>query len=108
MRLGGIRVVPYRRERDLLGDKEVPNDVYYGIQTARAMDNFPITGYKPHRELVLALAYVKNAAALANMDVQRLNSKTCKAIVAACDEVLDGKLVDQFAVDFIEGCVGTS
>lgn len=101
-------MTPYRRERDLLGDREVPDDVYYGIQTARAMDNFPITGYKPHRELVLALAYVKKAAALANMDVQRLNSKTGKAIVAACDEVLDGKLVDQFAVDVIQGGAGTS
>ena len=52
-------MVPFRRERDLLGDREVPQDVYYGIQTIRAMENFPITGYKPHRELVLALAQVK-------------------------------------------------
>ncbi|HBI55591.1 MAG TPA: aspartate ammonia-lyase, partial [Firmicutes bacterium] len=64
-------MVPYRRERDLLGDREVPQDVYYGIQTARALDNFPITGYKPHRELIMALAHVKKAAAQANVNVKR-------------------------------------
>jgi len=101
-------VVPYRRERDLLGDREVPNDVYYGIQTARALDNFPITGYKPHKELVLALAHVKKAAAQANIKVNRLNPKTGNAIIAACDEILEGKLVDQFVVDVIQGGAGTS
>jgi aspartate ammonia-lyase len=101
-------VVPYRRERDLLGDREVPQDVYYGIQTARALENFPITGYKPHRELVLALAHVKKAAAQANIKVQRLNATTGNAIVAACDEILAGKLIDQFVVDVIQGGAGTS
>ncbi len=101
-------VVPYRRERDLLGDREVPQDVYYGIQTARALENFPITGYKPHRELVLALAHVKKAAAQANIKVKRLNSTTGNAIVAACDEILAGKLVDEFVVDVIQGGAGTS
>lgn len=101
-------VVPYRRERDLLGDREVPQDVYYGIQTARALDNFPITGFKPHKELVLALAQVKKAAAQANIKVKRLNAKTGNAIVAACDEIIDGKLHDQFVVDVIQGGAGTS
>lgn len=101
-------MVPYRRERDLLGDREVPQDVYYGIQTARALENFPITGYKPHRELVLALAHVKKAAAQANIKVKRLNSTTGNAIVAACDEILAGKLVDEFVVDVIQGGAGTS
>lgn len=101
-------VVPYRRERDLLGDREVPQDVYYGIQTARALDNFPITGYQPHRELVLALAHVKKAAAQANIKVKRLNSTTGNAIVAACDEILAGQLVDEFVVDVIQGGAGTS
>ncbi len=101
-------MTPYRRERDLLGDREVPQDVYYGIQTARAMDNFPITGYKPHREMVLALAHVKKAAARANMDVLRLNSKIGQAIVDACDEVLAGKFHDHFTVDVIQGGAGTS
>ncbi|MGI6362429.1 MAG: aspartate ammonia-lyase [Bacillota bacterium] len=101
-------MVPFRRERDLLGDREVPQDVYYGIQTIRAMENFPITGYKPHRELVLALAQVKKAAAQANMKVKRLNPKIGNAIVAACDEILAGKLIDQFVVDVIQGGAGTS
>ena len=101
-------VVPYRRERDLLGDREVPQDVYYGIQTARALDNFPITGYKPHRELIMALAHVKKAAAQANVNVKRLNPKIGNAIAAACDEILAGKLMDQFVVDVIQGGAGTS
>lgn len=101
-------MVPYRRERDFLGDREVPNDVYYGIQTARALDNFPITGYKPHRELVMALAHVKKAAAQANVKVKRLNAKIGQAIVAACDEILAGKFVDNFVVDVIQGGAGTS
>lgn len=101
-------MVPFRRERDLLGDREVPQDVYYGIQTIRALENFPITGYKPHRELVLALAHVKKAAAQANVKVKRLNPKIGNAIVAACDEILDGKFIDQFVVDVIQGGAGTS
>lgn len=101
-------VTPYRRERDLLGDREVPQEVYYGIQTARALDNFPITGNKPHRELVLALAHIKKAAAQANIKVKRLSPKTGNAIIGACDEILEGKLVDQFVVDAIQGGAGTS
>lgn len=101
-------VVPYRRERDLLGDREVPQDVYYGIQTARALENFPITGYRPHKELVLALAQVKKAAAQANISVKRLNQKTGEAIIAVCDEILEGKFLDQFVVDVIQGGAGTS
>jgi aspartate ammonia-lyase len=62
-------VTDLRLEHDLLGAKEVPGDAYYGIQTQRALENFPITGYRPHKELVLALAMVKKAAALANMKV---------------------------------------
>lgn len=101
-------VVPYRRERDLLGDREVPKEVYYGIQTARALENFPITGYKPHRELILALAQVKKAAAQANIKVKRLNLKIGNAIIQACDEILGGKYADQFVVDVIQGGAGTS
>ncbi|TRY28576.1 aspartate ammonia-lyase, partial [Geobacillus sp. LEMMJ02] len=57
-----------RLERDLLGEKEIPYDAYYGIQTMRAAENFPITGYRLHRELIQAMAIVKKAAALANME----------------------------------------
>lgn len=101
-------MVPFRRERDLLGDREVPQDVYYGIQTIRALENFPITGYKPHLELVLALAQVKKAAAQANMKVKRLSPKIGNAIVAACEEILEGNFIDQFVVDVIQGGAGTS
>ncbi|HPZ91426.1 MAG TPA: aspartate ammonia-lyase [Bacillota bacterium] len=101
-------MVPYRRERDLLGDREVPQNVYYGIQSARALENFPRTGYKPHRELIMALVQVKKAAAQANMKTKRLNPTTGNAIVAACDEILSGELLDQFVVDVIQGGAGTS
>lgn len=62
----------YRVEKDFLGEKQIEADVYYGIQTLRASENFPITGYKIHEEMINALAIVKKAAALANMDVKRL------------------------------------
>jgi len=97
-----------RLEHDLLGTKEVPKDVYYGIQTQRALENFPITGYRPHKELVLALAMVKKAAALANMKVGQLDRKIGEAIVKAADEILEGKFLDQFVVDVIQGGAGTS
>jgi len=97
-----------RLEHDLLGSKEVPADVYYGIQTQRALENFPITGYRPHKEMVFALAMVKKAAALANMKVRQLDRKIGDAIVKAADEILEGKFMDQFVVDVIQGGAGTS
>lgn len=97
-----------RFEQDLLGTKEVPKDAYYGIQTQRALENFPITGYRPHRELILALAMVKKAAALANMKVGQLDSKIGEAIVEAAEEILEGKFIDEFVVDVIQGGAGTS
>lgn len=98
----------YRIERDLLGEKKLEDDVYYGIQTMRAMENFPITGYPPHKSLILALAQVKKAAAQANFEVGRLNKKTCDAIVTACEEILEGQLHEFFVVDAIQGGAGTS
>lgn len=98
----------YRCERDLLGEKELNEEVYYGIQTMRAMENFPITGYPPHKSLILALAHVKKAAAQANFEVGRLNQKTCDAIVTACDEILAGQFHEFFVVDAIQGGAGTS
>lgn len=97
-----------RIERDLMGEKELPGDAYYGIQTARALENFPITGYPPHRELIRALGYVKKSAAMANRDVGALNKKIAAAIVTASEEVINGKLNDQFVVDSIQGGAGTS
>ncbi len=98
----------YRTEKDLIGEKQVPNDVYYGIQTMRAQENFPITGYRVHPEMIKALAYVKKAAAMANRDIGSLNPDIANAIVAAAEEVIDGKLHEQFIVDVIQGGAGTS
>ncbi|MEU0844528.1 aspartate ammonia-lyase [Streptomyces sp. NPDC005962] len=99
-----------RREHDLLGDREVPADAYWGIHTLRACENFPITGTSiaayPH--LINALAAVKEAAARANEDLGLLSSLKADAIAAACQEIRRGELHDQFTVDVIQGGAGTS
>lgn len=97
-----------RIEKDFLGEKEVPIDVYYGIQTLRAIENFPITGYRIHDELIKAMAIVKKAAAMANREVDRLPPHLEKAIVQAAEEIIDGQWHDQFIVDPIQGGAGTS
>ncbi|WP_350345140.1 aspartate ammonia-lyase [Proteinivorax tanatarense] len=97
-----------RKEKDLLGEKEISNEMYYGIQTQRAMENFPITGYKPHPTLIHALAIVKKSAAEANMEVGRLNKKIGQAICQACEEIIQGDLHQYFVVDAIQGGAGTS
>lgn len=97
-----------RYEKDLLGILEVPDEVYYGIQTIRATENFPITGYRPHRELIRALGYVKAAAAQANMQIETLTRTIGEAIVQASKEVSEGKFDAQFVVDVIQGGAGTS
>ncbi|MDQ0299696.1 aspartate ammonia-lyase [Salibacterium salarium] len=98
----------YRKERDFLGEKNVPIDAYYGIQTIRAKENFPITGYPPHPELIGGFGYVKKAAAMANQKVGILNPNIAKAVIQAADEVIEGKFNDQFIVDAIQGGAGTS
>lgn len=97
-----------RLEKDLLGEKEVPIDAYYGIQTIRAKDNFPITGYTPHPTLIKALAMVKKASAQTNMELGLLDKKIGNAIIEASQEVIEGKLDNQFIVDVIQGGAGTS
>ncbi|MEF2093274.1 aspartate ammonia-lyase [Bacillus sp. CFBP9009] len=97
-----------RIEKDFLGSKQVPVHVYYVIQTLRAVENFPITGYRIHEELIRALAIVKKAAALANMDTKRLYDGLGKMIIQAADEVIEGKWHDHFIVDPIQGGAGTS
>ncbi len=97
-----------RTEKDFLGPKEVPADAYYGIQTLRAVENFPITGYRIHEELIKAMAVVKKAAALANMDIKRLYDGIGENIVKAADELMTGKWHDQIIVDPIQGGAGTS
>ncbi|MBH8602752.1 aspartate ammonia-lyase [Thermoactinomyces sp. CICC 10522] len=98
----------YRTEKDFLGEKKIPADVYYGIQTLRAKENFPITGYHLHHSLICAIAMVKKAAALANMEIGRLNPRLGKVILTAAQEIIDGKWHDQFVVDPIQGGAGTS
>jgi aspartate ammonia-lyase len=97
-----------RVERDSLGTLEVPADAYYGVQTARAVANFPISGERLHIEMVRAVTRIKIAAARANMDLGVLDSKKGKAIVAAADEILAGRHDDQFVVDAYQAGAGTS
>ncbi len=100
----------HRIEHDLLGDMEVPASAYYGVHTARALENFAISGIpmSVHPDLVNALAAVKEAAALANHDLGLLSYEKTEAIVAACGEIRSGHLHDQFVVDVIQGGAGTS
>jgi aspartate ammonia-lyase len=99
-----------RIEHDFLGELAIPNDVYYGIQTFRAKENFNITGMPISSEplLIKAFAYVKKAAALANKDCGVLEPKIADAICFACDELLTGKYDNQFISDLIQGGAGTS
>ena len=97
-----------RIERDPLGEFAVPADAYYGIQTARAVENFPISGLRAPADLVAATVLVKKAAARANLALGRLDVRTAEAIVAAADEVLAGRLRDQFVVDVYQAGAGTS
>jgi aspartate ammonia-lyase len=97
-----------RLEHDSLGAKEIPVDVYWGIHTARALENFPrVTGVMAP-ELVRAMAMVKKACALANRDLGFLAPDKAGAIVAACDELISGALADQFPLDALQGGAGTS
>jgi aspartate ammonia-lyase len=97
-----------RIEHDLLGEMNVSDEVYYGIQTLRAMENFSITGQKLCSEFIVALATVKKAAALANMKTGRLSFSHGTAIVQAATEIINGAWHDQFLVDPIQGGAGTS
>src|SRR6516165_5625142 len=103
------QVTSYRTEHDSLGEREIPNNAYYGVQTVRALENFAISGVplRNFAHFVNALAYVKKAAAQANAELKCLDGKIADAIVGACDEVLSGKLHDQFVVDMMQGGAGT-
>ncbi|MBP2650578.1 MAG: Aspartate ammonia-lyase [Firmicutes bacterium] len=97
-----------RNERDFIGDMEVSETVYYGIQTLRALDNFSITGQSLDSEFIIALAIVKKAAALANMKTGRLDLQIGNGIVEAATEIINGTWHEQFVVDPIQGGAGTS
>ncbi|MBE5967214.1 MAG: aspartate ammonia-lyase [Lachnospiraceae bacterium] len=98
----------FRTEHDSIGTKEVPLDAYYGVQTLRAVENFNITGTKMHPELIASAAQIKKAAAITNYEIGHLDKKRTDAIVKACDEIIAGKMLDQFIVDPIQGGAGTS
>jgi len=99
-----------RIEHDFLGEMEIPDEVLYGIQTLRAIENFHITGIPISSEpfLIKAFGYVKKAAALANHELGVLEEKKTEAICRACDELIEGKHLDQFVSDVIQGGAGTS
>src|SRR5215468_9025552 len=99
-----------RVEKDFLGEKELPDSAYYGVQTLRGKENFHITGIPMSAEpfFVKAFGYVKKAAALANRDLGVLDDRIANAIVAACDRLIAGEMRDQFVTDFIQGGAGTS
>jgi aspartate ammonia-lyase len=97
-----------RTEKDSLGNKEVPAHAYYGVQTARAVENYPISGLRAHPTLIRAIAMIKEAAALANRELGLLDAKTANAIIAAAKEVQEGKLHDHFVVDVFQAGAGVS
>ncbi len=100
----------FRTEHDLLGEKQIPADAYYGVQTLRAMENFHISGLPINRypELINALAEVKLAAARANFRAGTLDKKVLDGIEQACEAVMNGEYHDQFLVDLYQGGAGTS
>ena len=103
-----VQAPRHRIERDPLGEVRVPVDAYYGGQTQRAVENFPISGLTAPPELVTATVLIKKAAAEANRDLGRLDRSIADAIVAAADEILAGMLRDQFVVDVYQAGAGTS
>ena len=98
----------FRVEKDSIGTKDVPGNVYYGVQSLRAAENFHITGLNMHPEIINSLAYIKKAAAITNCEVGILEKRKATAIVQACDEILTGKFHRDFIVDPILGGAGTS
>src|SRR5947208_1760895 len=99
-----------RREHDLLGDRDIPADAYYGVHTLRAVENFPISGTRIsiYPDLIAALASIKLAAAKSNQELGLLDATRADAIVAAAEEIKAGRLHEQFVVDVIQGGAGTS
>ncbi|MEO8188943.1 MAG: aspartate ammonia-lyase [Acidobacteriota bacterium] len=101
---GGI----LRQEKDSLGIREIPDAAYWGAQTSRAVENYPISGERAHPEMVRAYTRIKKACAETNLEFGRLPAEKARAIIAACDEVLAGGLADQFVVDVYQAGAGTS
>ncbi|MCL2565064.1 MAG: aspartate ammonia-lyase [Defluviitaleaceae bacterium] len=98
----------YRTESDFIGSREVPENAYYGIQTLRALENFPVTGYKLHKSRIVSIAMVKKAAAMANVEAGLMDEEIGNYITSAAQDIIDGKYHDEFLVDPIQGGAGTS
>ncbi len=100
----------YRTERDFLGERQIPDDVYYGVQTLRGIENFKITGLPISHEpyFIQAFGYVKKAAAMANRDLGVLDAGIAAAVIGACERIIAGEFLDQFPSDMIQGGAGTS
>ncbi|MBR5385443.1 MAG: aspartate ammonia-lyase, partial [Bacteroidales bacterium] len=100
----------FRLESDLIGELQVPAEAYYGVQTQRALNNYKIsnTRMSDYPEYIIAMAYVKMAAAAANAELGVLDRTIADAIIKACREIVDGKFHDQFPVDMMQGGAGTS
>ena len=97
-----------RRDKDLLGERDLPDDAYYGVHTLRAAENFPLSGHRVHPRLIEAIALIKKAAAEVNGELGYLSADMVRAIVQAADEVIEGRWRDQFIVDALQGGAGTS
>jgi aspartate ammonia-lyase len=97
-----------RIEKDFLGSRKLPDETYYGIQTLRAVENFPVSGVRQGPEIIVSYACIKKAAAIANMKLGTLDEVRGKAIVRATGEIIDGKLADQFPIDIFQAGAGTS
>ena len=97
-----------RIETDPLGEKNIPIDAYYGIQTLRAVENFPVSWIRSPEVFIKAYIMIKKAAAITNETAGKLDSKLAKAIIQASDEILSGKLLNQFVVDVFQAGAGTS
>jgi aspartate ammonia-lyase len=100
--------ITFRVEHDPLGEHTVPADAYYGIQTVRASENFPISGFHAPPDLVTATVLIKRAAARANVELGRLEARVGEAIIESADEIVNGALRDQFIVDIYQAGAGTS
>ncbi|MBT8764116.1 aspartate ammonia-lyase [Desulfohalobiaceae bacterium Ax17] len=97
-----------RIEHDLLGEKKIPRDAYFGIHSLRAKENFPLSGLNVHPELIRAMGLVKQACARANLELGYLKPETGEAIISACEDVCSGKLNEEIVVDALQGGAGTS
>ena len=98
----------FRIEKDYIGQMQVPKDAYYGIQTARAIENFPISGQKSQPVFTNAIVYIKKAAAMTNVELGCLDSKIGNMIILACDRILNGEFQQQFPLDIYQAGAGTS